>query len=98
MHVLHRRAAARVDAGGLVWGSDGVPRRYVHVGGLLLDGMGLGEQDDRAALWSLIGASVPHKGALSVLVENLPADAATIVRDLRAQLAPVPHTPELGSE
>jgi len=97
MHVLHGRAAARVDAAGLVWGSDGVPRRYVHVGGLLLDGMGLGEQDDRAALWSLIGASVPHKGALSVLVENLPADAATIVRDLRAQLAPVPHTPELGA-
>jgi len=97
MRVWHGRAPARVDAGGLVWGSDGVPRRYVHVGGLLLDGMGLGEQDDRAALWSLIGASVPHKGALSVLVENLPADASTIVRDLRGQLAPVPHTPELGA-
>jgi len=97
MRVLHGRAPARVDACGLVWGSDGVPRRYVHVGGLLLDGMGLGEQDDRAALWSLIGASVPHKGALSVLVENLPSDAPTIVRDLREQLAPVPHTPELGA-
>jgi len=98
MRVLHGRArVARVDAGGLVWGADGVPRRYVHVSGLLLDGMGLGEQDDRAALWSLIGASVPHKGALSVLVENLPADARSIVRDLRAQLAPVPHTPELGA-
>ncbi len=97
MRVLHGRAAARVDAAGLVWGSDGVPRRYVHVGGLLLDGMGLGEQDDRAALWSLIGASVPHKGALSVLVENLPADARSIIAELRAQLAPVPHTPELGA-
>jgi len=97
MRVLRGRVPARVDAGGLVWGSDGVPRRYVHVGGLLLDGMGLGEQDDRAALWSLIGASVPHKGALSVLVENLPADTASIVRDLRSQLAPVPHTPELGA-
>ncbi len=97
MHVLHGRAAARVDAAGLLWGSDGVPRRYVHVGGLLLDGMGLGEQDDRAALWSLIGASVPHKGALGVLVENLPADARSIVAELRAQLAPVPHTPELGA-
>jgi len=97
MRVLHGRAPARVDAAGLVWGSDGVPRRYVHVGGLLLDGMGLGEQDDRAALWSLIGASVPHKGALSVLVENLPADARSIIAELRAQLAPVPHTPELGA-
>jgi len=98
MHVLRGRArAARVDAAGLLWGSDGVPRRYVHVGGLLLDGMGLGEQDDRAALWSLIGASVPHKGALSVLVENLPADAPSIMRALRALRAPVPHTPELGA-
>jgi len=97
MRVWHGRAPARIDAGGLVWGSDGVPRRYVHVGGLLLDGMGLGEQDDRAALWSLIGASVPHKGALSVLVENLPADTASIMRDLHSQLAPVPHTPELGA-
>jgi len=98
MRVVRGRArVARVDAGGLVWGSDGVPRRYVHVGGLLLDGMGLGEQDDRAAMWALIGASVPHKGALSVLIENLPADVDSIRRDLRAQLAPVPHTPELGA-
>ncbi len=98
MHVVHGRArVAHVDAAGLVWGSDGTPRRYVQVGGLLLDGMGLGEQDDRAALWSLIGASVPHKGALSVLVENLPADARSIIAELRAQLAPVPHTPKLGT-
>ncbi len=95
--VRGRGRVAHVDAGGLVWGSDGVARRYVRVEGLLLDGMGLGEQDDRAALWSLIGASVPHKGALSVLIENLPADAPRIVRDLRSQLAPVPHTPELGA-
>jgi len=97
MRVLRGRVPARVDAGGLVWGSDGVPRRYVHVGGLLLDGMGQGEQDDRTTLWSLIGASVPHKGTLSVLVENRPADAPSIVRDLRGQLAPVPHTPALGA-
>jgi len=96
MRVWHGRAPARVDAGGLVWGADGTPRRYVQVDGLLLDGMGRGEQDDRAALWALIGASVPHKGALSVLVENLPADAARIIRDLRGQLALVPHTPALG--
>jgi hypothetical protein len=95
--VRGRGRVARVDAGGLVWGSDGVPRRYVRVEGLLLDGMGLGEQDDRAAMWALIGASVPHKGALSVLIENLPADVDSIMRDLRAQLAPVPHTPELGA-
>jgi len=95
--VRGRGRVARVDAGGLVWGSDGVPRRYVRVEGLLLDGMGLGEQDDRAAMWALIGASVPHKGALSVLIENLPADVDSIIRDLRDQLAPVPHTPELGA-
>jgi len=40
---------------------------------------------------------VPHKGTLSVLVENRPADAPSIVRDLRGQLAPVPHTPALGA-
>jgi len=92
-----RRGVVRVDdADGALIGAGGTRHRLLSIPGYALDADTLPDQERHAALFGQLAASLPHKAALSIYVENRPADAAAIVAGLRAQLAPTPHTPQLA--
>jgi len=92
-----RRGVVRVDdADGALIGAGGTRHRLLHIPGYALDADTMPDQERHAALFGQLAASLPHTAALSIYVENRPADAAAIVAGLRAQLAPTPHTSQLG--
>ncbi len=92
-----RRGVVRVDdADGALIGAGGTRHRLLSIPGYALDADTMPDQERHAALFGQLAASLPHKAALSIYVENRPADAAALVAGLRAQLAPTPHTPQLG--
>jgi len=92
-----RRGVVRVDdADGALIGAGGTRHRLLSIPGYALDADTPAEQERHAALFGQLAASLPHKAALSIYVENRPADAGALVAGLRAQLASTPHTPQLG--
>jgi len=84
------------DADGALIGAGGTRHRLLSIPGYMLDADTVPDQERHAALFGQLAASLPHKARLSIYVENRPADAAALVAGLRAQLAPTPHTPQLG--
>jgi len=92
-----RRGVVRVDnADGALIGAGGTRHRLLHLPGYALDADTTPDQERHATLFGQLAASLPHKARLSLYVENRPADAAALGAGLRAQLAPTPHTPQLG--
>ncbi len=92
-----RRGVVSVDdADGALIGAGGTRHRLLSIPGYALDADMLPDQERHAALFGQLAASLPHKAELSIFVENRPADAAALVAGLRAQLAPMPHTPPLA--
>jgi len=91
-----RQRAVSVDADGVLIGADGKRRRLLRVPGFPLDAQAGPDRDRHAALFGALAASLPAKARLTIVVENQPAPARAIVDQLRAQLAPTPHTPQLG--
>jgi len=92
-----RRGVVRVDAAdGALIGAGGTRHRLLSIPGYALDADTPADQDRHAALFGQLAASLPHKAALSIYVENRPADAPAVVAELRAQFAPTPHTPQLA--
>ncbi len=92
-----QRGVVRVDdADGAIIGAGGTRHRLLSIPGYALDADTQADQERHAALFGQLAASLPHKAELTIYVENRPADAAALVAGLRAQLAPTPHTPELG--
>ncbi len=92
-----RRGVVSVDdTDGAIIGADGVRHRLLSIPGYALDADTLPDQERHAALFGQLAASLPHKAALSIYVENRPADAAALVDGLRAQFAATPHTPQLA--
>ncbi len=95
--VSTRRGVVRVDdADGVILGAGGTRHRLLSIPGYALDADTTPDQERHAALFGQLAASLPHKAALSIYVENRPGDAAALVTGLRTQLAPTPHTPQLG--
>ncbi len=94
---LRRRAVVAVDdTDGTIRGADGIRRALLHIPGFALDAQAIPDRERHAGLFGSLAASLPRKARLVIFVENRPTDAAVVVADLRAQLAPVPHTPQLG--
>lgn len=91
-----KRHGVSVNEDGTLTGVDGVRRCLLRVPGLPLDAHAEPAQDRYAYLFGALAASLPHKARLAVFIENRPADAMALVAGLRAQLAPVPYTPQLG--
>jgi len=92
-----RHGVVRVDdADGALIGAGGTRHRLLHIPGYALDADTTPDQERHAALFGQLAASLPNKAALSIYVENRPADAAGVVAGLRMQLATPPHTPQLA--
>ncbi len=92
-----RHGVVRVDdADGAIIGAGGTRHRLLHIPGYALDADTTPDQERHAALFGQLAASLPNKAALSIYVENRPADAAGVVAGLRTQLATPPHTPQLA--
>ena len=92
-----RHGVVRVDdADGAIIGAGGTRHRLLHIPGYALNADTTPDQERHAALFGQLAASLPHKAALSIYVENRPADAAGVVAGLRTQLATPPHTPQLA--
>ena len=97
--VYKRRGGVRVnDADGqaAIMGADGLRRRLLSLPGYQLDADTIPDQERRAGLLGSLAASLPRRARLTIYVENRAADPAEVLADLRAQLPPEPHTPQLG--
>jgi len=80
-----RRGVVRVDdADGAILGAGGTRHRLLSIPGYALDADTTPDQERHAALFGQLATSLPHKAALSIYVENRPADAAALVAGLRA--------------
>jgi len=83
------------DTDGTIRGADGTRRALLHIPGFALDAQAVPDKERHAGFFGSLAASLPRKARLTIIIENRPTDAAAVVADLRAQLAPVPHTPPL---
>jgi len=97
MPASKRRGVVRVDdADGAIVGAGGTRHRLLSIPGFALDAQAVPDQEGHATLLGSLAASLPRKARLTVFIENRPAGVAEVLAELRAQLAPEPHTPQLG--
>jgi hypothetical protein len=92
-----RRGVVRVDdADGALIGAGGVRHRLLSIPGFALDAQAVPDQERHATLLGALAASLPRRARLTIVIENRPAGVAEVLAELRGQLAPEPHTPQLG--
>ncbi len=92
-----RRGVVRVDdADGAIVGAGGTRHRLLSIPGFALDAQAVPDQERHATLLGALAASLPRKARLTIVIENRPAGVAEVLAELRGQLAPEPHTPQLG--
>jgi len=92
-----RRGVVRVDdADGAIVGAGGARHRLLSIPGFALDAQAVPDQERHATLLGSLAASLPRRARLTIVIENRPAGVAEVLAELRGQLAPEPHTPQLG--
>ena len=97
MPAYKRRGVVRVDdADGAIVGAGGARHRLLSIPGFALDAQAVPDQERHATLLGSLAASLPRKARLTIVIENRPAGVAEVLAELRGQLAPEPHTPQLG--
>ncbi len=97
MPAYKRRGVVRVDdTDGAIMGAGGARHRLLSIPGFALDAQAVPDQERHATLLGSLAASLPRKARLTVFIENRPAGVAEVLAELRGQLAPEPHTPQLG--